>query len=116
MARVPGTDLSSVHICADFRTADRDPTATDDINTRVELGDDWLNTVTGAVFKCTDATMGAAVWSQYIAGDGRDKKPEEEAAQPAAEEERAGFTRGAGEDERHRETGRSVPRHRDRDR
>jgi len=116
MAKVPGTDLSSIHVVADFRVHDRDPTVDDDINTRVELGDDWMNTVTGAVFKCTDATVGAAVWTQYIAPDGRENKGEEAEPKAESEEERPGFTRGAGEDERHRETGRSVPRHRDRDR
>ena len=45
-------------------TATADPTATDDADNYWSVGSKWLNTSTGHAFVCTDATAGAAVWSQ----------------------------------------------------
>lgn len=41
-----------------------DPTVGDDSGLGYSVGSEWINTVTGAVFKCVDATLGAAVWEQ----------------------------------------------------
>src|SRR5690606_38405325 len=38
-------------------------TVTDDEDYGYEVGSTWVNTVSGEVFSCTDATAGAAVWS-----------------------------------------------------
>lgn len=40
------------------------PTAGDDSGDGYSVGSEWINTLTGAVFKCVDATLGAAVWEQ----------------------------------------------------
>lgn len=43
-------------------TATVAPTATDDTNAGYEKGSDWINTVSGIVYKCVDATASSAVW------------------------------------------------------
>ena len=43
-------------------TATTDPTATDDESAHYEPGSRWINTSTGFVWTCTDATASAAVW------------------------------------------------------
>lgn len=40
------------------------PTVTDDEDYGYEVGSTWVNTVSGEVFNCTDATAGAAVWNK----------------------------------------------------
>jgi hypothetical protein len=44
-----------------------DPTVNDDSDDGYEVLSLWLNTVSGDLFRCTDATVGAAVWSQIAA-------------------------------------------------
>jgi hypothetical protein len=45
-----------------------DPTVNDDANDGYSVGSVWINTSTSNVWKCTDATVGAAVWSQLTGG------------------------------------------------
>jgi hypothetical protein len=42
--------------------ADTDPTISDDSDTGFFVGSQWLNTATGVMWVCTDATADAAVW------------------------------------------------------
>lgn len=44
-------------------TATTAPTTTDDSSKDYAVGSTWLNTSTGVMYKCTDATASAAVWS-----------------------------------------------------
>jgi len=52
-------------------TAATDPGVSDDGIAGYSVGSHWINTATGSVFICTDATNGAAVWSS-TAGPGSD--------------------------------------------
>lgn len=45
-----------------------DPTVNDDANDGYSVGSCWVNTSSGNVFKCTDASVGAAVWGQLTGG------------------------------------------------
>ncbi len=45
-------------------TAIVDPTVTDDSSLGYSVGSTWLNTVSDQWWKCSDATIGAAVWKQ----------------------------------------------------
>jgi hypothetical protein len=67
MAKVAGSDLSSLHSVPEIRQDTRDPTEADDQLQSFTLGDEWYNTETGAVFKCIDSSEGGAVWTQFIA-------------------------------------------------
>jgi len=40
------------------------PTVTDDSGSGYAVGSEWVNTASGSVYICVDATAGAAVWSQ----------------------------------------------------
>ena len=44
--------------------ATTNPVATDDIDLGYDIGSTWINTASGAIFKCTDSTDGAAVWAE----------------------------------------------------
>jgi len=45
-------------------SATTDPDANDDSNTGYSVRSNWINTNTGEVFRCIDATPGAAVWAK----------------------------------------------------
>lgn len=47
-------------------SATTNPTVNDDANDGYSLGSQWLNTVTGGMFVCTSAAVGAAVWKRTI--------------------------------------------------
>jgi len=40
------------------------PTVNDDENDGYRLSDVWINTVTDKAYRCLDASVGAAVWSE----------------------------------------------------
>lgn len=42
-----------------------DPTVSDDLDAGYLVGQDWLNTLTGKIWKCRDNSSGAAVWTRY---------------------------------------------------
>ena len=44
--------------------ATTNPTVTDDVDLGYEVGSTWVNTASGAIFKCVDSTDGAAVWAE----------------------------------------------------
>jgi hypothetical protein len=56
------TNFGRRTIVADFQEA-RNPTVTDDITALVAVGSIWFNTLTGAVFICSNNTTGAAIWT-----------------------------------------------------
>lgn len=41
-----------------------DPTVNDDSDDDYSVGSRWINTTTGKLFECVDATVGAAVWNE----------------------------------------------------
>ena len=41
-----------------------DPTVNDDSSLNFEIGNEIVNTVTGKLFECFDATVGAAIWRE----------------------------------------------------
>lgn len=43
------------------------PTENDDTDAGYSVGSEWIDTVTGTGYKCTDASSGAAVWKQTTA-------------------------------------------------
>ena len=45
-------------------SATTDPTVNDDSSAGYNVGSIWINTSTKSVFQCTDATTGAAIWTQ----------------------------------------------------
>ena len=45
-----------------YLTATANPTVNDDNSDGFTVGSIWLNTSTGAMYICTDSTVGAAVW------------------------------------------------------
>ena len=47
-------------------TATVAPTATDDSAAGYSIGSQWLDTVGGKIWFCTDATAGAAVWKGVV--------------------------------------------------
>jgi len=50
------------------------PLVTDDSGSGYSVGSEWINTITGAIFKNVDATAGAAVWEQInITGSGNEE-------------------------------------------
>ena len=51
-------------------TATSDPTVNTDSSQGYEVGSYILNVSTGSEWRCKDATVGAAVWSQYGSGSG----------------------------------------------
>lgn len=59
------------------------PTVTDDIDNGFDIGSRWVDTSTGFIYRCVDASTGAAVWIQDIS---------------ATEEAVAGIINGADED------------------
>lgn len=54
--------LNSLVLLSNYK-ATVNPTTTDDMNSGYSVGSDWLNTSTGKFYKCTDNTIGAAVWA-----------------------------------------------------
>jgi hypothetical protein len=52
---------------SNFHSAAASPSATSDSAHGYSIGSRWLNTSTGAMFVCTDATATAAVWVQLVA-------------------------------------------------
>jgi len=50
-------------------TSSSDPTTSDDETEGFVVGNFWLNTIDGGLFRCTDASTGAAVWTEFGAGD-----------------------------------------------
>ena len=50
-----------------------DPTENNDASKGVAISDEWINTATGAIFKCTDATTGSAVWFNFVNAANNDK-------------------------------------------
>jgi len=54
-------------------SATTNPTVNDDSDDGYEVGSLWVNTSTGSVYICVDATVGAAVWTNLTAGGGSDE-------------------------------------------
>ncbi len=50
-----------------------DPTVNDDVNAGYGVSDEWTNSVTKAIFKCTDNSAGAAVWFNFVNASSNDK-------------------------------------------
>lgn len=49
-----------------------DPNAHHDVNSGYAVSDEWTNTVTKAIFKCTDNAAGAATWFNFVDASGND--------------------------------------------
>lgn len=45
---------------------DYDPTSSDGLSQGFDYGSEWLNKITGELFKCIDPTDGAAVWEYHV--------------------------------------------------
>lgn len=50
-------------------TTNTTPTVNDDSGDGYAVDSKWFNTVTGYLYTCTDATVGAAVWEQVVSAD-----------------------------------------------
>jgi hypothetical protein len=66
MAKVTGSDATYVHNVPEFYTDFVDPTPDDDSRFGNNVGDEWINTDTRAVFKCIYNREGAAIWSVIV--------------------------------------------------
>jgi hypothetical protein len=62
MPLVHGLDATNTYSVPAIVQRDRDPTPTDDIMSAYRVGDEWLNTETGSLFKCRADGAGQAVW------------------------------------------------------
>ena len=68
MAKVAGTDLTHVHNVAEVYVDVTDPTPQDDMRFGTQVGDEWVNSDTRAVFKCVcNQPPDAALWVQICA-------------------------------------------------
>jgi len=49
-------------------TATSNPTVNDDVDAGYSVGSEWINTSTGELYRCVDASSGAAVWNAIFDG------------------------------------------------
>lgn len=91
MAKVNGADATHVFNVPNVTQHDVDPTADDDMTGGYSVGDEWLNTVSGAFFKCGSAAEGEAAWGSFVTvaptkrpAAAKAKDDDEEEKRPAA--------------------------------
>jgi hypothetical protein len=88
-SHVPNVLLSDTN--ASWYAEARPPLATDDFDAGVDVNDQWIDTVAGLLYICTDNTSGAAAWQQETY-----KSSLTETVDPSiTDDETAGYTAGS---------------------
>jgi hypothetical protein len=85
MPLVHGLDATNTYSVPAIVQRDRDPTPTDDIMSAYRVGDEWLNTETGALFKCRSDEAAQAVWVGSAGGEPGPVGPAGPPGQPGAD-------------------------------